>query len=624
MKNWTLQLAVSLGVATAPTIALAQGTPNATAGLPSTAVQIEEKTGDAPGSSRVVSNPIDMFRGWSQLYKGYDRTPILFDDTKYGRTRGQARASFLQNTPGNRFTPEEQKQMRETSLKVFNLGVDDELKKTSMTIYQPLHLLASDFAEDQMERDRNLDLFKTFRGTAIMTLSYLDKTVAAGIATTQAQVDAHTTNQLLKQLNWTSTKLANPSRAPLYQDVDEKVEVCLRFGSNKAWPETGRVPFSPTQVCALECRDPKYGIPNGVGSGGAYDYCVCCGEVVAALNRTYRDGSFNPADKNVGNNAGFSLVDKIFIGTEGPKGDIPPKQRDLYRDNIANFRELYGDILLSPCNSYSYQGSGGDEQTDAQTCKAGTDKIEFRFPELSVADKVKLFRDGLPNPEACADRSGSGCPIVGLPIKEGICPAIHKIMVNWPPSSNEVEQNELRELWLQASLGRLLTGDDINNMFIMAQLEPGELKGIGFNQSVRRMNDAGWNKVSTRFKRYLNVFCDSMAVSAFKKYHYRMMSITEDQLRINQKATDYDKGKLRDLMARVSTQIELAERDLESSSVSDRMLAGLDTEADRERVGRVMNSSEANRNAWSNAQRDAVSAFSFGATRGANTSAGAP
>jgi hypothetical protein len=607
-------------------LAGAQGTVNpATAG--NLATETVEKTSGQPiSATKVISNPIEMFRGWSQLYKGYDRTPVLFDDLRYGRERTHPRGSYPQSPAANYFTGAEQQHLQRNSIKVFNLGVDDEVNKATMTIYQPLHFMHQDFANDPMQRDRHLDMFKTLRGTAVLTLSYLDKTVAAGLATTQAQADAHLSNQLLKQLNWTSSKLANPHRAMLYQDIDEKVEACLKWGSTAVIPRTGRVPFSTENVCDVECRDPKYGVPglnDRVGGRvgkvgnindqytGAYDYCVCCAEIVTALNATVRTGTFNPADKNPTDISRVtSLVDRIFLGTEGPTGNIPGPQLALFRDNIANFREMYGDVLISPCQSYAYQGQGGDAQTDSPTClQDGSAKIEYRLPELSVADKIKLFRDGLPNPQECATRSGTGCPMVGSPIKDGICPAIHKIMTRWPPEEND---QELRELWLQASMGRLLTGDDINNMFIMAQLEPGELRGVGFNQDLRRMDDSGWNRVSSRFKRYLNTFCDSMAVSAFKKYHFRMMALSEDQLRINQKATEHDKSKFRDLMARVSAQIELAERDMESSSVADRMLAGLDTEADRERVASMGASAEAQQAAmWNERMKNNITLWNW-------------
>lgn len=563
---------------------------------------VEKTSGSPISGTRIISNPTEMFQGWSQLYKGYDRTPILFDSLRDGRRRAHPRAGFPQSPSSNYFTAEEQDHLRNHSIKVFNLGVDDEVSKTSMTVYQPLHVMQNDFASDPMSRDNHLDLFQTLRGTAILTLSYLDKTVAAGLATTQSQTDAHLTNQLLKQLNWTSTKLANPQRALLYQDIDEKVETCLKFGSQAAFPRTGRVRFNEIGTCNSICRDHRHPVPGPQKTGGNYDYCVCCAEVVANINATYRDGTFTAADKNRNQNAGtFSLVDRIFLGTEGhqaPGNTIPAQQRQIFTDNMANFRELYGDIILSPCNRYAYQETGVGAQTDKSTCVGDeTFKIEYRLPELSVADKIKIFRDGLPDPSQCANREGTGCPLVGSSIKDGICPAIHKIMLRWPVLEGDDEAT-MQDLFIQASMGRIITANDVNNFFIMAKLQPGELRNAAFHHDLRRMNDQGWSRVDDRFKRYLGNFCDAMAVAAFRKFHYRMMSIIEDQLRINQKATDHDKAKIKDLMARVSAQIELAERDYESSSVADRILAGLEIEASREQVGNLQAAQEAQNAAY--------------------------
>ena len=558
------------------------------------AVFVREKTSN-DSSITGTSNPVEMFRGWSQLYKGYDKSPILFDSIR-GKTRAYPQAGYNNDPSDKEFKNDYKTEQRDNSLRVLNLGVDDEVNKTSMTMYQPLFMMRDDFVDDINERDRHLDLFQSLRGIAIMTLSYLDKTVAAGLATTQAQADAHTQNQLLKQLNWTAAKLANPERNLLYKDIDDKVEACLLYSSPQVFPKTRRIPIN-AEVCKPCLSDPRNPTPTSMGQG-IYDYCVCCAERMAlAPNATVREGT------EVGGNASYatSIVARIFLGIEGPTGG-PQNKRDAVDSVISNFRRLYGDIVLTPCGTNPYDIGAAPGVKDTQTCDAGngTLKTEFKFPTYSVADKIKLFRDGLnENCSGGVSDNFSACPLTGTPIDQGICPAIKEILTTWPPRKED--EVKLRRLWVQASLGRIMTGDDINNMFIMMQKEPVELR----NQwdSLRKDIKAGaWNTMNPRFKRWLDTYCDGASVSAFKKFHYRMMAITEDHMRMNQRATDYEKSRVRDLMARISSDIELAERDLDSSTVPDRLLAGLDTESDRERIAQMGATSEAQRAAFWNQQ----------------------
>jgi len=538
-----------------------------------------------------------MFRGWSQLYKGYDRSPILFDSVRTGKERVYPQMGYNNDNTNREFSSDQKDKQRNNSLRVLNLGVDDEVNKTSMTIYQPLHMMTADIADDINERDRHLDLFKTVRGIAVLTLSYLDKTVAAGLATTQAQTDAHIQNQLLKQLNWTSAKLANPEKNFLYKDIDEKVEACLLYSSPQVYPKTKRIPMN-AQICKPCLSDPNNPTPTFMGQG-IYDYCVCCAERMALLpNSTVREGT-----ELGGSGVGVtSLVARVFLGLEGPANSGTSQKRDALDRVVSNFRRLYGDVVLAPCQAKPYEAGATPGIKDTETCDPGngTLKTEYKFPIYGVADKIKLFRDGLN--EKCSGGNSddfTACPLTGTPIDQGICPAIKKIITLWPPKKED--EPELRRLWIQASLGRIITGDDINNMFIMMQKEPGELRGK-WNATDGEITAADWTKVNGRFKRWLGVFCDGSAVSAFKKFHYRMMALAEDHMRMNLKATDYEKSRFRDLLGRVSADIELAERDLDSSNVTDRLLAGLDTESDRERVAQMGATSEAQRAAFWNQQ----------------------
>jgi hypothetical protein len=79
----------------------------------------------------------------------------------------------------------------------------------------------------EFARDNYLNSALTVRGIAVMTMGFLDKTVGAGLTAVQQQADQNTVQQLLKQVAWSESKLANMDRARVYRDTDEKLEACL-------------------------------------------------------------------------------------------------------------------------------------------------------------------------------------------------------------------------------------------------------------------------------------------------------------------------------------------------------------------------------------------------------------
>jgi hypothetical protein len=175
-------------------------------------------------------------------------------------------------------------------------------------------------------------------------------------------------------------------------------------------------------------------------------------------------------------------------------------------------------------------------------------------------------------------------------------------MCLWP----HTQQNDriMRELWVQSSLGKLLTSADIENMHIMLERLSGSLKDEPACQAVRaRLSGATaipadfsstftW-RPGGEFGRWLDGFCDAAAFSGFKKYHFRMSAIVEDHIAMNFKATESEKRKMRELMGRVSTDINLAEADRGASEVADRMVEGLNMAATRQKVTQVAAGAEA-------------------------------
>ena len=112
--------------------------------------------------------------------------------------------------------------------------------------------------------------------------------------------------------------------------------------------------------------------------------------------------------------------------------------------------------------------------------------------------------------------------------------------------------------------------------------------------SLRAQNiDPATYATSGTFGRWLSDFCDASAVSAFKRYHYRMITIVEDHLRLNRVASDYEKDQIRNLMARVTTDLEAGEADRASAELPEQYLNDLAMEGDQQEVSASTSSHEA-------------------------------
>ncbi len=213
-------------------------------------------TGGAGGSEDYNSH-MDALDNWSQLYEGVTKSPLIVDSRKMKNKypdlvaepkesqRPQLGGAFGQKGAMDKPTGAD-------------LGADDEIMKTSMSVFQPIKRLQKDFLEDETARDAYLNSALTVRGIAVMTMGFLDKTVGAGLTAVQQQADMNTVQQLLKQISWTSSKMANGDRSPSYRDVDEKLEACLELALvNGHAPEQvkGKTRKIVDYKCSPECGE---------------------------------------------------------------------------------------------------------------------------------------------------------------------------------------------------------------------------------------------------------------------------------------------------------------------------------------------------------------------------------
>lgn len=485
--------------------------------------------------------------GWQMEYGGFRQSPILFDPREDSSDLGSTRRRTY--PPMN---DEGLGKMREGQM---NISVDDELDKTKLAIFQPIHSaedgdqnIQTSFADNARLRDNHLNLFRTVRAVAIMTLSYLDKTVAAGLATTQQQVDQDTTHQLLKQISWTTSKLANPDRDQLYNDLDEKFEFCMHSHG------AGLSPIYMKHV-NIECpRCQNLLPPGGPSTGGAYHYCVCCAETGKVVNQSIHDSTGEPY---------WSLVERLFYGLQKPVGEITAGENTYKAEAIVNygtfFAALYGDIRFENPTS-------------------GQETMTFRYvsPHWSVPNAISYLRDLDDGHASCqqTDEVFFYCPITGSVVQTGICPAFRQLL-EWE-HAGVLEQKrqdnpaQLNNLWIEASLGGPITVEDLTNIL---KMRTDDNPNVKLFDSVTKGNSS-----HKRLSKYVESFCDASAVTAFKKLHVRMMSIALDHMALNRKATERDKAMARQLMSRVSQYLELGGIDSRSSNEEMLVAAGIESD----------------------------------------------
>lgn len=615
--------------------------------LPSISVA-QSETNSTERASHVTTSPKDemalsgrenwkAFDGWQDEYSGFKRSRILFNPTD----TDELRFMFPENGV--------------MGLGSMDVHVDDEIDKSQLITFQSIPTIQKGFADNTKARDDHLNLFATVRGVAISTLSYLDKTVAAALATTQQQVDQDATHQLLKQISWTSAQIANPDREELFQDINEKFEACMWImGRNEESTEgtmdTGTLPDYLKHVSLSYCKQSDNECRNAYSREKpetyeqgenqsdypwAYHYCVCCAERDVSINNSpgfkselSKSGktSNSPAE-----NDGWSLADRLFIGTRLPDNLLGIETRRNATVNIISFaqlwRSIYGDYLLvNPLKQadsgmlyddlMNHIGEGSvpkwKSYKNAMKKEVGSVKSVYIPPYLSVPQWIEVFRErsalqytneNLYNRiNNCSEtttktgldylylyhagRSTYYCPTAQEGLKHGICPAVRYILWRFDngtisdcfdgKAQDDCNEDSLRSLWLEASMGGPLTAADFTNLSGMRATTGASSSSSSFALEIQ---GTGADQRGDRRDRWITTFCDSSAVTAFKKLHLRMMSITLDFMTYNTKLTRNQKDRVMKLMNRVSSYLELGAMD--SITAVRNQLVALHVEGDR-------------------------------------------
>ena len=589
----------------------------------------------------------DKYEDVAREYGGFRRSPILFGKNTNGGTQHPGLSLSGMDVGLNPLNEEKtgiyyQNEWALNGLggAALDLSVDDEISKSSMAIFQSMsgpgaadqkpdangnlrQTIQDSFLQNEAARDSYLDTFKTARGIAIMTLSYLDKTVAAGLATSQSQADSDAIQQQLKQMNNNIAKIANPEKARLFEDADEKFEACMEGagfpgkksaekdpviqGQEKPLP----VVFDAYTQCQLN-RDPADTSPAFCGGmksyqSSKYHFCGCCAENSSFANLS----TVTPlgAKNKVFYGEGYSLVDRMFLGLTVPNGQLrleatttDAKQSDKDFDagrSMLDFstmvRSLYGDILFAP----KFSGVDNSKSTSRDGTKSNKLTIKLTTPLLSIQQWVRAVRDFSevkkvnPYSRALSFNSGPGskleeschweqnegmwlryCPTFGGALKWGVCPALKQLI--------QLEKDNQLTAYTADSSGAISAPDGTSmkkDQAVAQMWSEASLGGVLLSRAdLTTMTELEGTADGDRI---IAAFCDTSAVEAVKRLHRKVTTLANDMLAANRKATQQDKSEILSLFKRADDQLKLGTED--SRSKVDELLLALDMQRDRRR-----------------------------------------
>ena len=645
------------GVITAPVGAIAGGTGGGSGGGAEQQQNRSMGSLTAPNVTAAAAemnkgNPVvNDYDGIPSEYNAYKGSPIMFDQ----KTTQNNQTKIVRNYPSLSLLPGGLGEMITRN----DISVDDEISKSSKATFISKGEIQKSFLEDQVSRNNSLDLFKTERGIAMLTLAFLDKTVSASRGTVQAEADADYNSQLLKQISMGIDKMANPHSRRMYDDADEKFQACIDVmkasatGANLTNKQT--MVMADINSCMQEVNTgPK--LNPGVSSPAKisdYHLCVC-----AASKSTTIQPSISGAESIPGLNPFYyySAVDMVFLGKaldnnigigSATKIDQSMAASDKLREYAGQFRALYGDVIF-----FKPDPNG--------------DKVSTKYipPFLSMKDWIRLLRDkkvydnsatdsqqnayqrfltaANRAPEGENDALGgcqinrnplgtmsgktveiplSFCPITGRVLEVGICPAMRSLVYlsdknllnNWyiDPAKN----GDLSRLFIEASLGgETITAGDLRNLSSKDKTattpnfsDADVSSGLSENQM----------QLGTEKYRWMENFCDASAVSAFRRIHLRMISIAKEHLTLNRAIRDADRDEIVALMQRVTDQLNLGEADAESGK-GENLIEAMRVESSRRKMADSVATTSALGAANSN--NGTLSSFStqFGGSVGAN------
>ena len=329
-------------------------------------------------------------------------------------------------------------------------------------------------------------------------------------------------------------------------------------GEPKDRPYTSRLCYDYLRRAKISQGENEDGIESLVeDSGYSTDFSLV---ERAFIGLTY-DHELNPNDASdrEGGHAANELRTLTSERSSASGGGRDWDSLEVVMEPVNNFTHFFQDIYGDYC-TYTRSHSFDDQNED----NPGPQSIvsTYALPYWSVEAQIDILRNGMVDKNCF--RPFIACPSTGSQVSVGICPAFRKLLAlqsgdggsiensNDSPSTSleeETQDGQHLDLWVNASMGGLVTIKDINNVLDMA---------VGG---------------SPEQERWIENFCDAAAVEAFKRLHLRMATLAENHLTMNLNITDRERAVLKGLVARVTGTLSRALADISNGTVRGFLIA---------------------------------------------------
>ncbi|HMO17890.1 MAG TPA: hypothetical protein PJ989_07375, partial [Oligoflexia bacterium] len=451
------------------------------------------------------------------------------------------------------------------SLPSENVGIDDEVLRTSMAMYQPKFRLDLDFLNDRSARNQYLDQAKTLRGVTVLAMGFLDKTLGAGLTDIQAQADANTTSEIMRQVNWSLERLATPERANVYRDIDEKLESCLELALNEK-PITARIKGDTYKRVEFQCDRERCGQPPSSEKkyspksetdysrhgNGTYRYCLCCASTDQDLNML-GDGQNRKPTKLISNERVWTAVERAFLGTSH---EINSEQLNKY---IEIFKLLFGDVVIKKIPEQNSSNTESTLRYVTQTSKMAP--LEF------VSMVRNRCKKNDPSQKDLGLEGNCGVDEDKLfNIKLGACPALYNILKNWDSISQGGGKDILRDNLPEATVGLRITGSIVEAIIIA---------------SSQTENQVSQEDQKLAVAEAISAICDASALAGATRHLVYIKSAAEELMALNNQVRQRDKAIVRQLIERYFDHLRYDQIDKQSKYELRAVITGLEMNKDR-------------------------------------------
>ena len=452
------------------------------------------------------------------------------------------------------------------------IGVDDEILKTSMAIYQPTERLDLDFLNGKRARDRYLDQAKTLRGVTTLAMGFLDKTLGAGLHDIQQQADASTANHLLKQVGWSLERLASPERAQAFKDTDEKLEACLEYSLARGAPQQQinqttrkRVEFTCSQSCGQAPSSQNQYRPKSQQTdvsrqgNGTYEYCECCASTADDLNKLAEDER-TPVALNNANGRMWSLVERAFYGVSTNSVASNGSMGQVMKDFVETYKLLFGDVVMK-----KEAAQGGNTEPHLMLV---TQASKISIATFTALHKNRCYTDDSPSPMKTLSEKAD-CNIQDeqkFKIKYGVCPALMSILDRFDQISQGNAGDDLSQEMAEASMGAPITADLLRSFIAKHSIAENKIA-----KGQERLEAAT----------AIESFCDASAVAGVTRQLALIKKLTSDMMVLNNQISLRDKVMVNQLLEKYFDALRLAQVDEQSKYLANSVATGLSLSKDR-------------------------------------------